>query len=447
VDGVGALHPHHPLAAVLAGQEPDQRLRRVLDPVDHILKGAGHYGYFRDARKTAIFYAESWALVHYMVLGPNMGGGAKLNNFLTLLQKGTDQEQAFHQVFGDENAFTAAFFKYIGQKPLPAAAVTASIDVSKMPLSVRKLSIAEARVYLASLDLRRHDFESARKRLSSALQDDPKIWLGHEQMGFLDFGEGKNEDSRQEWNTTLALNPKAYLALYYKGLVDYRERRDAASATQFKKLLDDVLAIEPNFTLAYLMRSRLLVQLGDIDGAAASAKRAMNLDSDHAGYILNYAEIQLLQRKYAAALSNARFVARFWDDANRGEALDLISRIRAASKLQAAGDEKKEEDDLVKGFATGTIPIRGEIASVSCSNNRLDSVNVTSGGKEYAFRLKEGSFNFSRTIGIAGEYFNVCYHVKGYPIVVRARGTPMPSGISEMGGFEIRNFLLPGEVE
>jgi tetratricopeptide (TPR) repeat protein len=229
--------------------------------------------------------------------------------------------------------------------------------------------------------------------------------------------------------------------------VDYRARRDDASAAQFKKVLDDVLTIEPNFTLAYLMRSRMLVQLGDINGAAASANKAMNLDSNHAGYILNYAEIQLLQRKYTAALSNAHFVARFWDDANRGEALDLVSRIRTASKLEAAGEEKKEEDDLAKGFATGTIPIRGEIESVSCSNNRLDSVKVTSGGKEYAFRLKEGSYNFSRTIGITGEHFNVCYHVKGYPIVVRARGTPMLGSVSEMGGFEIRNFLLPGEVE
>ena len=154
-----------------------------------------------------------------------------------------------------------------------------------------------------------------------------------------------------------------------------------------------------------------------------------------------------LQKKYAAALRNAQFVARLWDDADRGEALDLISRIRTASKLQATGDEKKEEDDLIQGFATGTIPIRGEIVSVSCSNNRLDSLKVTSGGKEYAFRLKEGSYNFSRTIGITGEYFNVCYHAKGYPIVVRARGTPMLGGVSEMGGFEIRNFLLPGEVE
>jgi tetratricopeptide (TPR) repeat protein len=408
-------------------------------PVDDIIKGR--------RLNTQVFYAESWALVHYMVLGPDMNGGAKLNNFLTLLQKGTDQEKAFQQVFGDENAFTAEFFKYIKQKSLPAAAVTASIDVSKMPLSVRKLPVAEGRVYLASLDLRRHDLESARKRLTAALQDQPKNWLGHEQMGFLDFSEGNDEEAVREWNTTLAQNPMAYLALYYKGLVDYRARRDAASAAQFMKVLDDVLAVEPNFALAYLMRSRMLVQMGDINGAAASASKAMNLDSDHAGYILNLAEIQLLQRKYTAALSNAHFVARFWDDANRGEALDLISRIRAASKLQAVGEEKKEEDDLVQGFATGTIPIRGEIVSVSCSNNRLDSVNVSSGGKEYAFRLKEGSFNFSRTIGITGEYFNVCYHAKGYPIVVRARGTPVLGSVSEMGGFEIRNFPLPGEVE
>ena len=34
---VSLLHPHHPLAAVLAGEQADQRFRRVLDAVDHVL--------------------------------------------------------------------------------------------------------------------------------------------------------------------------------------------------------------------------------------------------------------------------------------------------------------------------------------------------------------------------------------------------------------------------
>ena len=36
-DEVSRLHPHHPLATVLAGEQADQRFRRVLDPVDHVL--------------------------------------------------------------------------------------------------------------------------------------------------------------------------------------------------------------------------------------------------------------------------------------------------------------------------------------------------------------------------------------------------------------------------
>jgi len=72
---------------------------------------------------------------------------------------------------------------------------------------------------------------------------------------------------------------------------------------------------------------------------------------------------------------------------------------------------------------------------------------VTSGGNQYVFRLKEGnSFNFSRTIGIIGEFFNVCFHANGYTIVVRSREVPVAGRVSEMGGFEIRNFLLPGEM-
>ncbi len=417
------------------------------DPPARVMDKNHRTEYFRNRDKVQIFYTESWALVHYMILGPNMEGGAKLNKFLNVLQQGVEEKKAFQQVFGDMKAFSDGFNKYMSQKSLPAAAFQASIDVSKMPLSVQKLSVPEARIYLAALDLRRHDYDSANKRLASALQDEPKNWFGHEQIAFLDFSQGKVDDAIKEWNTTLELNPKDYLALYYKGLVQYRLSRNASSAAEFKKTLDDVLAIHPNFTLAHVMRSRMLVEMGDLDGAAASARKALNLEPDLAGYFLNYAEIELLQKKYAAALRNAQFVARLWDDADRGEALDLIIRIRAASKLQPAGDEKKEEDDLIQGFAKGTIPVRGEIESVSCSNNRLNSVTVKAEGKEYSFRLKQGSFGFSDTIGITGEHFNVCYHTNGYPVVVRSKGEPILGAVSEMSGFEIRNFLLPGEVE
>ncbi len=42
-----------------------------------------------------MFYAESWALVHYMMFGDGMDRGAKLNEFFGLLQNGTDQAKAF----------------------------------------------------------------------------------------------------------------------------------------------------------------------------------------------------------------------------------------------------------------------------------------------------------------------------------------------------------------
>ena len=35
-EGEATSHPHHPLSPVLAGQQPDQRLRRVLQPVDDV---------------------------------------------------------------------------------------------------------------------------------------------------------------------------------------------------------------------------------------------------------------------------------------------------------------------------------------------------------------------------------------------------------------------------
>ena len=48
-----------------------------------------------------MFYAEAWALTHYLIFGPDLGQGKKMNEFLALLQTSSEQTKAFQQVFGD----------------------------------------------------------------------------------------------------------------------------------------------------------------------------------------------------------------------------------------------------------------------------------------------------------------------------------------------------------
>ena len=415
--------------------------------VENMLKATRDSEYYRDPTQYETFYAESWALVHYTMFGPGMEKGAKLNKFLDLMQHGVQQRKAFEQVFGDIKTFSNQFNQYITQKTLPIGILEVSIDITKTPVVTTKLSAAQAKIYLAALELRQGEFKEAHEKLNFALQEEPKNWFGHEVLGFAYFGDGNINNAQNEWNAALELNPKDYLALYYRGLLSYRSAQTRDSAVRFKQILDDVLAINPSFTPAYVARSRVLVDIGDLNAAAMSAQKAANLKPDLAGYVLNYAEILMLQRKYQEALQMARFVANRWEGPNVGEALDLMTRIRVAGKLNATGEEKLQEQNLLNEYAKDTVPIRGELKAINCLNGKVNSFVVSSSqGKDFSFRLRKGSYGHSDTIGITSDHFNPCYHANGYPVVVRAKAAPL-GAITDASSVEIRNFLLPGEVE
>ena len=73
-----------------------------------------------DMRRNDLFYGEAWAMVHYMMFGPDMGNGHKLNLFIASLEKGTPQAQAFEEVFGDTKTFDKKLDLYLSKFTLTA---------------------------------------------------------------------------------------------------------------------------------------------------------------------------------------------------------------------------------------------------------------------------------------------------------------------------------------
>ena len=58
--------------------------------------------YYNERDKQSIFYAESWALMHYLILGKDGQRVAQMGNFLKLTAANTPLEQAFQQSFAHQ---------------------------------------------------------------------------------------------------------------------------------------------------------------------------------------------------------------------------------------------------------------------------------------------------------------------------------------------------------
>ena len=69
----------------------------------------------------SIFYAQSWALMHYLIQGNNGKRKAQLGVFMELLATGAAVPNAFRQAFGaDYAAMENELRTYVAQKVLSA---------------------------------------------------------------------------------------------------------------------------------------------------------------------------------------------------------------------------------------------------------------------------------------------------------------------------------------
>src|ERR1700720_4122859 len=86
---------------------------RTMIPLETLMVVNPWSYYHGDENQISTFYAESWALVHYLVFGADMELGKKLSRFYAQLQAGNQQVKAFRDVFGDLKKVEDGLQRYI----------------------------------------------------------------------------------------------------------------------------------------------------------------------------------------------------------------------------------------------------------------------------------------------------------------------------------------------
>ena len=96
-------------------------------PLDILFKVDHQSPYYNEANKTSIFYAESWALVHYLMTDPQQQKDKSLSKYISFVESGADPVEAAIRAFGDLAQLQKALQSYITKTsyleyfvPLPA---------------------------------------------------------------------------------------------------------------------------------------------------------------------------------------------------------------------------------------------------------------------------------------------------------------------------------------
>ena len=213
--------------------------------------------YYNERDKQSIFYAESWALLHYLILGK---GGARANQvgaFVEALGRNVPMEEAFQQVFSMTFETMEKELKdYIknDRYPIVEGHFKRKLD-SNFEMQVGSITEAQAQAYLGDLLLHSNRAD-AETYLKKALDLDPDLAMAHASMGMLRVRAGRADEARRSLEKAAEADSQNYLIHYYYAYALSRSGQDDTGLVtgfppghvdKMRRALEKAIALRPDF--------------------------------------------------------------------------------------------------------------------------------------------------------------------------------------------------------
>ena len=251
--------------------------------------------YYHEENKGSIFYAESWALTHYLFIKDLQKKSDGLAGYVALLSQEVDSVTAASRAFGDLTQLQKSLERYIGEGSFRYLKVPSSTQVDESAFQTRAIPETQAnavRAEFLAYDKRTAD---ARALLDAILHEDPNNISAHETMGFLAFRDGHLDEASKWYRETMKLDSQNFLAYYYLAAIAMQGGSlDSARAEQVESSLRGAIRLNPNFApsydrlaVFYAMRQR------NLNEAHMLSLKAIQLDPTNLAYRLDLANILL----------------------------------------------------------------------------------------------------------------------------------------------------------
>ncbi len=129
---------------------------------------------YNERTKQGIFYAESWALVHYLLTSAD--GQPKFTQYLKLLTSGKSIDDSFREAFHTDYAtLEKEIYLYVRNRitwPAFRVKLSEKLDFDK-EVQISPLTEAQSQYYLGDLLLHSNRYDAAEKELQKSIETDP----------------------------------------------------------------------------------------------------------------------------------------------------------------------------------------------------------------------------------------------------------------------------------
>ncbi|HEY8186398.1 MAG TPA: tetratricopeptide repeat protein [Pyrinomonadaceae bacterium] len=312
--------------------------------------------YYNEREKQSIFYAESWALLHYLMLANNGQRMTQLSKFVDLLGTGVPMEQAFQQAFATtfEN-MEKELRAYIRRDRYPIFTGSFSSKVGyETAMQSAPITEAEMQAYLGDLLLHSHRQESE-VYLQKALALDPNLAMANASMGLLRVRQGKSDEARKSLERAVAASSQNYLIHYYyayalsrEGNLDLQTVRGFSpeTAAKMRSELKRAIELRPDFPESYSLLAFVnLVTDTELDESLEMLKRALAASPGRNDLVFMMAQLYMRKEDFKTA---RQLIDRLMGNNNdaeirrRAESLltQLVAFEKELARVQAVKDEQ-----------------------------------------------------------------------------------------------------------
>ncbi|HEX4154793.1 MAG TPA: DUF1570 domain-containing protein [Acidobacteriaceae bacterium] len=365
--------------------------------------------YYHEEDKGSIFYAESWALTHFIIVSDGLNHTDHLADYVRNLAAHQDAVTAFRNAFGDLKSFQSRFDNYIDHGDYKLFVMPMTFAVDEAAFSVDPLATPDADAIRADVLLDNDRTADAEALLDAVLRANPSNALAHESMGALCFRRHDLAGARKWYGEAVALHSTSYLAWYYYAVLSHQRGLaagpdlDAQAETQIEASLEQSLKLNPSFApandaLAVLYAS----QHKNLDDALRLSITAIVLDPTNLNFRLNNAQVHMARQEIPSALAvlvaarsvattTAQLVAidqRSEQIRNYQQQLERAQQQAALTRaaLSTTGDTLTTAAPTPSGYPPGPPigphhTVRGVLHNVVCSVSTVLALTVDSSGK------------------------------------------------------------------
>lgn len=328
-------------------------------PIETLLNVEHGSPYYNEANQASVFYAESWALVHYLMLEPEAQQRQLLKNFFAAWDKSGNQIDAAQQAFGDLKHFGQEIERYSRQGRFRFAVYKNGQQAADKTYSVRGLSAGEVLALRGDSATHRKMMEQARPLVEQAVQAEPNLASGHEALGYYLYHKGDDDGADQEMRKAMELDSTSFVPPYYHGMLLLRIASAGPEALQEAiKSFQRATQINPRFAPAYEGLAHAYSADPETQTLALEAGiHAAKLEPAEHAYAINLIHLLLNANRYADARQMAQRLQENAASPQEAQtARELLERIKVREQWVA---QRKMQPET----SAGSVAPAGTVAS------------------------------------------------------------------------------------